>query len=358
MIQWSRENLFRGWIDGAISVVFIGLAVWLAVHLVDWAILKSVWAASSHDECQQIIAQTYGDGERGACWAVLRANFNRIFFGFYPDGQYWRPILAVLLLFPALAPFFIKAIPRKFLWFSAAYPIIAFVLIWGALALQPVRSVDIGGFLLTLTLAVPSIVVAIVFGVLLALGQHYGIGSTRLFCTAIIGLFTNVPILVLLFATIYYSWFFPPGFALPFYGTLIFVLGMAGAAEVAKTVRQALTLITVGQADAARALGLNKRQAFWLVTLPQAYNRSIPQIAESAALVFQNTTIVALIGVLGPAGIAFAISGTYEWNSIVWELYIGIGFVYWGVSFLIMSYAKSYAHKLNRERFPAVGQYR
>ncbi len=349
LINWSRKNLFKSWTDSAVSVVFMGLTVWLAAQLLDWAILKSVWVASSHAECQQIVAQTYGDGQNGACWAVLRANFKLIFFGFYPESQYWRPILALLLLFPALAPLFINAIPRKCLWFTAAYPLIAFGLIWGAFGLEPVRPVDLGGFLSTVILAVPSIVIAIIFGVFFALGQQYGLRITKHICTAIIGVFTYVPIPVLLFTITIYAWFFPPGFELSLYGALLFILGMAGAAEIAKTVRQELASITAGQLDAARALGLNNRKVFWQVTLPLAYQRSIPQIAESAALVFQSTSIVVFIGVLNPIGIAFAISGTFEWNSIVWEFFMGIGFIYGCGSFFIRSYAKNYAEKLKRE---------
>lgn len=138
------------------------------------------------------------------------------------------------------------------------------------------------------------------------------------------------------------------------YVTLIFVLGMAGAAKIAEVLRRELHVISPGQLEVATALGLSASKAFWLVTLPLAYKRSIPQMTVEAAIVFQNTSIVSMIGLLDPIGLITGVSGTVEWNGILWELYIGIALVYWTVSFSIVSYSKYYAQKLKREQFSSV----
>jgi len=349
LIRWLQENLFRSRVDGLVTVVLVGLGLWLTVRFAEWAFIRSVWNANSLDECHQIVAAIHGEDQSGACWAVFGNYINLLLFGFYPEAQYWRPILAFFLLFAALAPIVFSSLPRKLLWFSAAYPIIAFVLIWGAFGLESVKSAKFGGFLMTIILGVA---VATVIGIILALGRQYGIRSIKVLCAATTTLFNGIPIIVLLISAVYIGvYFFPPGFFIPIHGSVIFVLGMVGAAKVAEVFRQELDRITFGQFEAARALGLSADKTFWLVTLPLAYKRSIPQIALEAAIVFQNTTIVSIIGLLDPVGLTTPIrGGSVEWNGIMWELYFGIALAYWIFSFSIISYSKYHAQRLKREQ--------
>ena len=85
-----------------------------------------------------------------ACWAVINERFNQFLFGFYPNELLWRPVLAFVLMFVAMAPVLFRSLPRQMLWFSLAYPFLAYFLIWGGLGLEPVESSKIGGFLLAL----------------------------------------------------------------------------------------------------------------------------------------------------------------------------------------------------------------
>jgi general L-amino acid transport system permease protein len=52
-------------------------------------------------------------------------------FGFYPADLYWRPILAFVLFFAALAPVLFATVPRRMLAFTVVYPFLAVWLIWG-----------------------------------------------------------------------------------------------------------------------------------------------------------------------------------------------------------------------------------
>ncbi|MEI2687768.1 MAG: hypothetical protein V9G14_17180 [Cypionkella sp.] len=71
-------------------------------------LMHGVWNANSLMECRQIIADRYGDGVlekvSGACWAVIRERWHQYLFGFYPSDQYWRPTMALALMFVALTP--------------------------------------------------------------------------------------------------------------------------------------------------------------------------------------------------------------------------------------------------------------
>jgi general L-amino acid transport system permease protein len=130
-IGWIRENLFDGPINSLLTLVSIVVIVLLVPPIFDWAFLKGVWNASSLTQCREIIIAAHGEGATGACWAVINERFNQFLFGFYPPELYWRPTIAFILLFVALAPILFTAVPRQMLWFSLAYPVIAFLLIWG-----------------------------------------------------------------------------------------------------------------------------------------------------------------------------------------------------------------------------------
>ncbi|MCZ0961487.1 amino acid ABC transporter permease [Paracoccus benzoatiresistens] len=102
-VRWLRENLFSGPLNTILTLLG-GLIVWFLVsHFWDW-FAHSVWNANSLAECRQIIAETWGEGARGACWAVIRERWNQYVYGFYPVELYWRPTMTFGLLFVALAP--------------------------------------------------------------------------------------------------------------------------------------------------------------------------------------------------------------------------------------------------------------
>jgi len=132
-IGWIRTNLFSGLFSSILTILAITAIVMLLTRFVDWAFLKGVWNASSLSQCREIIAAAHGEGANGACWAVINERFNQFLFGFYPAESYWRPILAFILLFVALAPVLFEDVPYRgaLLIHTALYPLIAVFLIWG-----------------------------------------------------------------------------------------------------------------------------------------------------------------------------------------------------------------------------------
>lgn len=102
-IHWLRQNLFSGPVNTVLTIIGVLIVWFLVSHFWDW-FAHSVWNANSLSECRQIIAETWGEGARGACWAVIRERWNQYVYGFYPPALYWRPTMAFGLLFLALAP--------------------------------------------------------------------------------------------------------------------------------------------------------------------------------------------------------------------------------------------------------------
>lgn len=124
-LAWLRQNLFSTPLNAALTLATIYF-LYLGISLVlDWLWLDAVWNADSRVACREI--------STGACWAFIKTRFSQFIFGFYPEAERWRLVLAFLLLIPALTPLLWDKTPHRknLLRLSYSYPLIAFLLIHG-----------------------------------------------------------------------------------------------------------------------------------------------------------------------------------------------------------------------------------
>lgn len=137
-VKWMRENLFSSWLNAILTVVSLVFIVYVLSGLLPWA-LGGVWDAGSLTECRTVLSAFGVTGHDGACWAVIEDRWLQLMFGFYPPEQYWRPLVAFLLLLVALAPvLFSDWVPSRLLIFTALYPFLAVWLIWGGSFWMPI----------------------------------------------------------------------------------------------------------------------------------------------------------------------------------------------------------------------------
>jgi glutamate transport system permease protein len=66
---------------------------------------------------------------------------------------------------------------------------------------------------------------------------------------------------------------------------------------VCEAIRSGINTVPVGQAEAARALGLSFFQVLTLIVLPQAFRAVIAPLANVLIALTKNTTVAAAIGV-------------------------------------------------------------
>jgi general L-amino acid transport system permease protein len=137
LVKWVRENLFSGIFNSVLTVIALGVLFYLLSSLFPW-LANSMWTPTSIMECREILAATVGEGGSGACWGVVRERWHQWLFGFYPPSQYWRPILAFVLLFVALAPVLFDRVPKQLLYFTLIYPALCFWLLWGGSIWSPI----------------------------------------------------------------------------------------------------------------------------------------------------------------------------------------------------------------------------
>ncbi len=401
-IAWIRANLFATWRDTILTLLFGYFVIYALMALIPWAFLNSVWTADSLRGCRETIV-----GHSGACFSVVVSRFNQLNFGFYPSTLYWRPILAFVLMFVAFAPLLHENLPRKLLWFSAGYPLLAFWLLWGGsiagplmiiamvvaaflvgravsaaisptigllaafasmviwllflqspltelfagiipIGLESVETSKFGGFLLTFIIGVTGIVVSLPIGIVLALGRKSDMPIVKMLCVGFIEFIRGVPLITLLFvASTLLNYFLPPGTNFDLVLRVVIMVTLFAAAYMAEVIRGGLAALPQGQYEAANALGLNYWQGTRLIILPQALKISIPGIVNTFIGLFKDTTLVSIVGLLDPIGIMNPIRSTPEWNGIVWELPIYIGLVFFIFCFTMSRYSMYFERKLD-----------
>ena len=341
---WLRANLFSSIGNTLLTLVFAGLLVQFISAAIDWFILGAVTDAASRAACRQ-------QGS-GACWAVIAVRVEQFTYGFYPAAERWRPNLAFVLMFVALAPILFDGTPyrRKLMIFSLAYPFIAGWLIHGGPGLQIVDTHLYGGFLLTLIVGVTGIVASLPLGIGLALGRQSRLLSVRIICISFIEFMRGVPLITLLFvASTMLNYFLPPGTSFNLLVRVLIMVTLFASAYVAEVLRGGLQAIPRGQYEAADALGLSYWKTTWLITLPQALKISIPGLVNCFISLYKDTTLVVIIGLLDPLGIGRAVLADAKWAGLSSEIYLFCALFFFASCFSMSRYSLWLERRLNTD---------
>jgi len=343
IVGWLRGNLFSSLFSTALTIVTVWLLWLLISNLADWMLFDAVVSADSQAACRAL--------DSGACWAVIAARLDQFVYGFYPEPERWRPNLVFVLLIIALAPILYDRTParKQLLWFSAAYPFIAGWLIYGGIGLTVVPTGIYGGFLLTMIIGITGIAASLPLGIALALGRQSDMIAFRILCTVFIEFARGVPLITLLFvASTMLNYFLPPGTSFDLLVRVLIMVSLFAAAYLAEAVRGGLQAIPRGQYEAASALGLSWWATTRKVTLPQALKISIPGIVNVFVGLYKDSTLVVIIGMLDPLGIARAALADAKWNGLSTETYLFVALFFFVSCFAMSRYSMWLERRLAR----------
>jgi len=106
----------------------------------------------------------------------------------------------------------------------------------------------------------------------------------------------------------------------------VVALGIYTATYVAEALRAGINTVPVGQAEAARAIGLNFGQVMRYVVLPQATRSVVPPMMSVLIALMKNTTVAAGFSVVNLGTIRASLSDVGE-NALVVLLWVMVVFV-------------------------------
>ena len=401
-IGWMRQNLFSNWFNSFLTLFSLYFIFICLIDFIPWA-WGGHWNAKSLRECLDLNPNV-------ACFSVLAARWEQLLFGLYPAEEYWRPTLTFILLILSIIPILFSKYFR-FFWFSIIYPGLAIWLLWGGsfwsiaivyigvvfgvasyfilsskiikttslslllafivtllfygfvsdiiarfltrvipISLPFVESLKMGGFTLSLIVGVSGIVASFPIGILLALGRQSNLPVIKMICVGFIEFIRGVPLITLLFvASVLLNYFLPPGTNFDIVLRVVIMVTLFSAAYMAEVIRGGLAGLPLGQHEASAALGLNYWQSQRLIIMPQALKISIPGIVNTFIGLFKDSSLVSIISLRDPVGLASTIRADAKWNGIYWELYIAIGLMFFIVCFGMSQYSQYLERKLKTD---------
>jgi glutamate transport system permease protein len=149
---------------------------------------------------------------------------------------------------------------------------------------------------------------SLVLGTLLALMRISPVPSFRAFGTSYVNIFRNTPLTIIMaFGVLVlfgvFSVQFSPDFNLNFFQIAILGLTIYHAAFVCEAIRSGVNTVPLGQAEAARAIGLSFLPAARLVILPQAFRGAIAPLGNVLIALIKNTTVAVAASVAEISGL-------------------------------------------------------
>lgn len=371
--QWMRTNLFSGWFNSILTIVFGALLAYAAYRTLWFVFVSGRWDIIDRnltnllvfrfprDEIWRvwlalaILALTFGLGAGAA--ARLRDRAVEEGRARVAGGQMTLRRLGPFVLLVVVLLYFAGTLQAVVLTAGVAalavgartlgYRLRSRHTAWLVLALVtgPVAAVAVilafdgvgwnrwGGLLLTVFLAVGGIALSFPIGVLLALGRRSSFPAVRIVCVAYIELIRGVPLITVLFMGAFMLGFFlPPGFPTPALETrALIALVIFTSAYVAEIVRGGLQSVPRGQIEAAQALGLSPVRITGLIVLPQALRAVIPALVGQFITLFKDTSLVAVIGLTDLLGVAEIITEQPDFiaQGLIFETLLFASFVYW-----------------------------
>jgi polar amino acid transport system permease protein len=170
------------------------------------------------------------------------------------------------------------------------------------------------GFWLTVKLSIISGVLALIWGLVLAVLRQLpgkALAPVRWLAIAYIDVFRGIPLLLVLFLVSGFlsaaqadgslprdiglpTWF---GESSPFwYGVIS--LTITYGAYMAEVYRAGIEAVPQGQTEAARSLGMTHGQAMRQVVVPQAVNKVIPPLLNDFIALTKDTSLVSVLGLI------------------------------------------------------------
>ncbi len=340
VIGWLKTNLFSNWHNSLLTFLLVALLAWLLPPLIRWAFIDSLWNSSA-EACRNI---------DGACWSVIPNNLRFIILGFFPEGEEWRPIVAMLLLLGLVIYSKERSRWRKSLgWLWLANIIVMGSLMHGGVfGLSVVETSQWSGLPLTLLLSFFGMIVAYPFGILLALGRRSNMPTIKTMCVTYIEMIRGVPLISMLFmSSIMFPLFLPEGVTIDKVLRALIAIILFTAAYIAEVVRGGLQAMPRGQYEAADSLGLNYSQTMRLIILPQALKIVIPPSVGILLSVFKDTSLVVIIALFDVLKTTMVTLSNPEWGRYSTESYIFLALLYFCFCYAMSSYSRKLEKELD-----------
>ena len=311
LFQRLKKTLFSSLSNSIISLIFILIISLVCLNTFRWLIFK-------------------------ANWAVVTSNLPLYAFGSFPPNERWRPATWIIILF-SLSIITIfgpgwKWLRKNLLIAWVGTIPLGLYLLYGGFGLSPIMSRHWGGLTLTILLTACSSLLSLPLGIVLALCRQSSLPLIEKISSIYIDVMRAVPLIaVLFFGQLLIPLFLPVEIEVDRVWRAIFAFTLFVSAYIAEDIRGGLQSIPNTQIEAANSLGLNQFQIIQLILIPQALRIALPALTNQSIGLFQNTSLMAILGLVELLGVGRSILANPEFIGQYIEVYVWLACVYWMV---------------------------
>jgi His/Glu/Gln/Arg/opine family amino acid ABC transporter permease subunit len=206
-------------------------------------------------------------------------------------------------------------------------------------------NLDLWGQAISNTLLVFAVggVIALVLGTIVGAMRVSPVPIARGVGTVYVNLVRNTPLTLIFFFFV----FGYPQLGLPQMSNTvlgIIAIGIYTATYVAEVLRAGINTVPVGQAEAARAIGLPFGQVMTLVILPQAFRSVVPPMMSVFIALLKNTTVAAGFSVAELAALRSTVYDSHDRPGSSMEVLLWVAVVFVALV-MLLSWAQQHMEK-------------
>ncbi|GAA6123271.1 ABC transporter permease subunit [Bifidobacterium psychraerophilum] len=160
----------------------------------------------------------------------------------------------------------------------------------------------LGAFKVNIELTLWSALFSLVLGIVLVMMRICPVSSLRGLASGFVEFFKNMPLTIIMvfmvlgvFGQLKFQ--FSDNFDTNFFWLAVCGLSMYTSAFVCESLRSGINTVPLGQAEAARSLGLGFMQSARIVILPQAFRGSVAPLGNTLIALLKNSTVAAAASV-------------------------------------------------------------
>jgi glutamate transport system permease protein len=201
-----------------------------------------------------------------------------------PRAKRRNAILTVLFGLGVLALlwYVYRAFDEKEQWTAAKWQPFTEAKVW--------REFIIPGLIETLSAAATAMVLALVFGLVFAVGRLSHRWWISVPAGAVVEFFRAVPLLLMIFFVFYGVPFLIDG-PVPAFWAVVVGLTLYNGSVLAEAFRAGIRAVPSGQSEAALAIGLRRGQVLGHILLPQAARSMLPVIVSQLVVLLKDTAL-------------------------------------------------------------------
>jgi len=198
------------------------------------------------------------------------------------------------------------------------------------------------GFILTIQLSVVSLLISLVLGALVAIGQISRFLPARYLCDVYVKIIRGTPLIMQIYLFFYIigaAWGIDNRFIA---GVLI--LSIFEGAYIAEIIRGSFLSLDDTQLQAARSIGFSRKQTLRYVIFPQMVARTLPALTGQFANVIKDSSLLSIIAVIEMTQTMREISAT---TFQLFESYLLLGALYLCLTLPITFVGRLFEKKFN-----------